>query len=57
MPTSAKKATFSLPAALVARLQQASKTEDRSQSVIVRRALEAYLTSNGQVSSELAPEA
>ena len=43
MVTPAKKATFSLPATLVARLQQASKTEDRSQSVIVRRALEAYL--------------
>lgn len=40
---SAKSASFRLPEDLLEKLAEAAETQDRSQTVLVRRALEAYL--------------
>jgi predicted DNA-binding protein len=43
-----KSATFRLPQELLAKLAEAASSQDRSQTILVRRAIEAYLEEKGK---------
>ena len=47
-----KSASFRLPEALLAKLADSAKTQDRSQTTLVRRALEAYLAEKEAAENE-----
>jgi len=42
-----KSATFRLPKELLEKLAEAAASQDRSQTILVRRAIEAYLKEKG----------
>jgi predicted DNA-binding protein len=44
----AKSASFRLPEELLAKLAEVSRKQDRSQTTLVKRALEAYLAEHGR---------
>jgi hypothetical protein len=43
-----KSATFRLPEDLLGKLAEAASSQDRSQTILVRRAIEAYLAGKGE---------
>ncbi len=44
--TPSRSATFRLPTELLQKLAEAAASQDRSQTIIIRRAIEAYLAAN-----------